>query len=78
MRRKVGTVLREELLWKAKRAAVREKKTLSFLLEEALQEYLARLEGRVPARGKSLVAETRGAFKLSKKLLEAVMAEESF
>lgn len=78
MKRKIGTVLKEELLWKAKRAAVREKKTLSLLLEEALQEHLARLEGRRAARGKSLVEETRGVFKVSKKLLEAVMAEESF
>lgn len=76
MKRKVGTVLEEELLWKAKRAAVRERKTLSLLLEEALQEHLSRLEGRRAARGKSLVEETRGVFKVSKKLLKAVLAEE--
>ena len=78
MKRKVGTVLEDELLWKAKRAAVREKKTLSLLFEEALREHLARLEGRVAARGKSLVQETRGILKVSKKLLDAVLAEEGF
>jgi len=78
VKRKVGTVLEDGLLWKAKRAAVREKKTLSLLLEEALREHLARLEGRVPARGKSLVKETRGILKVSKKLLDAVLAEEGF
>ncbi len=76
MKRKVGTVLEEELLSRAKRAAVRGKKTLSLLLEEALQEHLARLERRVPVRGKSLVEETRGVLKVRKKLLDAVLAEE--
>lgn len=78
MKRKVGTVLEEDLLWKAKRAAVREKKTLSLLLEEALQEHLTRLEVRGAARGKSLVEETRGAMKVRKELLKAVLAEEGF
>ncbi len=78
MKRKVGTVLEEELLWRAKRAAVRGKKTLSLLLEEALQEHLARLEARVPVRGKSLVKETRGVLKVNKKLLDAVLAEGGF
>ena len=78
MRRKIGTVLEEELLWRAKRAAVRGKKTLSLLLEEALQAHLARLEARVPVRGKSLVEETRGVLKVHKKLLDAVLAEGGF
>lgn len=76
MKRKVGTVLEEELLWRAKRAAVREKKTLSLLLEEALEAHLARLEGPGAGRRKSLVQETRGVFKVERKVLEAVMAEE--
>lgn len=76
MKRKVGTVLEEELLWRAKRAAVREKKTLSLLLEEALEAHLARLEGPGAGRRKGLVQETRGVFKVERRLLEAVMAEE--
>lgn len=75
-KRKVGTVLDEELLWRAKQAAVREKKTLSLLLEEALEAHLSRLEGSGAERRKGLVQETRGVFKVDKKLLEAVLAEE--
>lgn len=78
MKRKVGTVLEEELLWRAKRAAVREKKTLSLLLEEALEAHLARLEEPGAERRRSLVQETRGVFKVDRKLLKAVMAEEGF
>jgi len=78
MKRKVGTVLEEELLWRAKQAAVREKKTLSLLLEEALEAHLARLEGPGADRCRSLVQETRGVFTVNRKLLEAVMAEEGF
>lgn len=78
MKRKVGTVLEKELFSRAKRAAVREKKTLSLLLEEALREHLARLEGRASVRGKSLVEETRAVLKVHKKLLGAVLAEEGF
>ena len=75
VKRKVGTVLGEELLWKAKQAAARERKTLSLLLEEALREHLARLEGRTAAHAKGRVAETKGALKVSKKLLDAVLRE---
>lgn len=76
MKHKVGTVLEEELLWKAKQAAVRQKKTLSRLLEEALEEHLARLDRRGAARGKSLVEETKGVLKVRKGLLDAILAEE--
>lgn len=75
MKRKVGTVLGEDLLWKAKQAAAREKKTLSLLLEEALREHLARLEGRVAPAAKAHVQETKGALKVSKRLLDAVLRE---
>lgn len=43
MKRKVGTVLGEDLLWKAKQAAAREKKTLSFHLP-----FHGRLRGMYP------------------------------
>lgn len=78
VKRKVGTVLDEELLWRAKQTAVREKKTLSLLLEEALQEHLARLErgGRAGAKGR--VKKTAGVLKVHKKVLAAVLREPGF
>jgi len=75
VKRKVGTVLDEELLWKAKQTAAREKKTLSHVLEEALQEHLARLERGGPPGAKARVKETAGVLKVSKKVLAAVLRE---
>ena len=75
VKRKVGTVLEEELLWKAKQTAAREKKTLSHVLEEALQEHLARLERGGPPGAKARVKETAGVLKVSKKVLAAVLRE---
>ncbi len=75
MKRKVGTVLEEELLWKAKQAAAREKKTLSRVLEEALQEHLAHRERGEPPGGKARVEQTAGVLKVPKKVLTAVLQE---
>src|SRR5260370_31462665 len=75
VKRKVGTVLEEELLWKAKQTAAREKKTLSRVLEEALQEHLARLERGGPPGAKARVKETAGVLKVPKKVLAAVLQE---
>lgn len=76
MRKKVGTILPEELLVKARLLAVKEGKRLNQLLEEALREYLAKREERGSTR--SIVEETKGALKADEKLVAAILQEEPF
>ena len=75
MRKKVGTILPEELLVKARLLAVKEGKKLNQLLEEALKEYLKREE-----RGstRSIVEETKGALRADEKLVAEILQEEPF
>lgn len=78
MKRKIGTVMEERLLWRAKQVAAREKKPLSALLEEALDAHLVRL-GEAPGRRPGhVVEETRGALRVSRKTLGALLKEEGF
>ena len=74
MKKKVGTILDEELLWEAKKTAVREKKSLSHLLEDALKGYLAKSEK--DKRSKGIVQITRGIMKLRPRHLKEIMQEE--
>ncbi|MFN3476246.1 MAG: hypothetical protein ACK4Z6_01640 [Candidatus Methylomirabilales bacterium] len=76
MRKKVGTILPEELLVKARLLAVKEGKRLNQLLEEALREYLAKREERGSTR--SIVEETKGALKADEKLVAEILQEEPF
>jgi ElaB/YqjD/DUF883 family membrane-anchored ribosome-binding protein len=74
MKKKIGTVLDEELLWEAKKVAVQEKRSLSHLLEEALMAYLKRLgKGK---EGKGVVQKTRGIMKLAPEYMKEIMEEE--
>jgi hypothetical protein len=76
VKRKVGTVLDERLLRKAKQVAAREKKPLSVLLEEALDAHLVRLGERPAGRPGQVVEETAGALRIDKKRLTAILKEE--
>ena len=73
MRQKVGTVLDEELLKKAKVRASQEGKALNELFEAALQTYLSRHGG---TSGRRLVDESWGVFRVTpKELREALKGE---
>lgn len=74
MKKKVGTILDEELLWEAKKTAIREKKSLSHLLEDALKGYLKKSEK--DKRSKGIVKRTRGIMKLRPRDLKIIMEEE--
>lgn len=74
MRKKLGTVIDEEVLRQAKVAAAAEGVTLSALLESALKEHLER---RPQAASESVVASTRGVMAADLSLLRAIMEEES-
>ncbi|MCR4392234.1 MAG: hypothetical protein NUV94_05540 [Candidatus Acetothermia bacterium] len=70
MRKKVGTVIDEELLRQAKLVAARDNLRLSQLIEDALRQYLQR---KGPA---AQVDRSRGALRAPPELVRTVMEEE--
>lgn len=74
MKKKIGTVLDEELLWEAKKVAVLKKRSFSHLLEEALRSYLEKI--KKAKKGTGIVRRTRGIMKLAPKYLKEIMEEE--
>ncbi len=71
MKKKLGIALEEELITELKVLAAREDKTLSWLIEEALRQYLKRKRGGV-------VRKTKGALKASPQVVQAVLEKEEF
>lgn len=76
MKKKIGTLLDEELFFEAKKVALSEKKPLSRLLEDALKIYLLTVEIDKGKYRENIVQDTRGVMRVSKKVLKAVMEEE--
>jgi hypothetical protein len=70
MRRKIGTLLDERLLKRAKERAAREGKALNEILEAAIEAYLARPPVRSSQR---LVDEGWGAFRVPRHQLTAAL-----
>ncbi len=73
MKKKIGTVMEERLLWEAKKTALEKKEQLSQIFEEALSEYLEKRK-RDKAT-KRIVASTKGIIKLSPDRLKEIMKE---
>ena len=76
MKKKIGTVLDEGLLLRAKQVALTERQALSQLLENALRMYLESLENNKNGRRRDVVETSRGSMKISKEELKAIMEEE--
>jgi hypothetical protein len=74
LRRKIGTIVEEDLIFKAKEVALAQKKPLNLLIEEALKTYFQNLEE--PKQRKNLVESTKGIMKISKGTLKKIMEEE--
>jgi len=73
MRRKVGTLLDDRLLERAKGRAAREGKALNELLEAALEAYLARGGTRSRRR---VVDEAWGAFRVTRRQLSEALKHD--
>lgn len=71
MKKKIGTVLDEELFLKAKQVALIQKKSLSRLFEDALRSYLSNFQKR------EVVETTKGNMKISPETLRVIMEEKS-
>lgn len=76
MKKKVGTIIDEELMFKAKQIALSQRQSLSQLLEDALRIYLLTVEKRKTKKGKEISERTRGAMKVSPSVLKVIMEEE--
>jgi hypothetical protein len=77
MKIKVGTVLDEKILYRAKKTALDEKISISRFLEDALTSYLNERDKGSRAKGKRNIARsTHGIMKLRPSALKAVMEEE--
>ncbi len=73
MKKKIGTVMEERLLWEAKKAALEKKMQLSRIFEEAVSEYLEKRKKDKSRKG--IVPKTRGIIKLSPDQLKEIMNE---
>ena len=73
MRRKIGTVLDERLVLKAKAVAARQGKPLNQIIEEALRHYLAHRGGE---EDRSLVMESAGTYRITPEALKQVLEED--
>ncbi|MEW6409538.1 MAG: hypothetical protein AB1488_05435 [Nitrospirota bacterium] len=76
MKKKLGTILDEELVFKAKQVALSQEQSLSKILEDALKMYLLTIDRKKVERKKDISQSTYGAMSVSKTVLKAVMKEE--
>ena len=71
MKKKLGTTLEEKVITELKILAAKEDKKLSWLIEEALRQYLKRKQGGV-------VRKTKGTLKASRQVVQAILEEDEF
>lgn len=76
MKKKIGTMLDEDLIFRAKQVAVSQRQALSQLLENALRMYLESIEKKPDAARKEVSEMTRGAMSISPVALKAIMEEK--
>lgn len=73
MKKKIGTILDEDLVLEAKRRALSENRSLNQLFEEALRRYLDSFRKK-----DSVSKSSKGSMHVSVDVLKQIMAEESF
>jgi len=71
MKKKLGTALEEDVITELKILAAKEDKKLSWLIEEALRQYLKRKQGGV-------VRKTQGTLRTSPQVVQAILEEDEF
>jgi hypothetical protein len=73
MKKKIGTILDEDILYDAKHMALLQKKTLSEFLEDAIRTYLS-----LQKKQHYISDETKGKMPISSESLTKVMEDESY
>ena len=76
MKKKIGTMLDEDLIFRAKQLALSQRQPLNQLLENALKMYLDSIEKKKNAGRHDVSEMTRGAMNISPEALKAIMEEE--
>lgn len=76
MKKKIGTILDEDLIYRAKQVALSEQQALNQLFENALKMYLNLLEKKKDTGRNNISEETRGVMNISPDVLKAIMEEE--
>ena len=73
MKKKIGTILNEDILFAAKHMALLQKKTLSEVFEDAIRTYLGMQKENL-----NISAETKGVMRISPDALKKVMEDETY
>ncbi len=73
MKKKIGTMLDEDLIFRAKQLALSQRQALNQLLENALKMYLDSIEKKKNAGRNDVCEMTRGAMNISPAALKAIM-----
>ncbi len=76
MKKKIGTMLDEDLIFRAKQVALSERQALNQLLENALRMYLDSIEKKKNAGRRDVAEMTRGSMNISRVALKAIREEE--
>jgi DNA topoisomerase VI subunit A len=73
MKKKIGTILDEDIFFAAKHMALLQKKTLSEFLEDAIRTYLGMQKENL-----NISDETKGVMHISPDALKKVMEDETY
>ncbi len=73
MKKKIGTILDEDILFAAKHMALLQKKTLSEFFEDAIRTYLG-----MQKKNLNISDETKGVMRISPDALKKVMEDETY
>ena len=73
MKKKIGTILDEDILFAAKHMALLQKKTLSEFLEDAIRIYLGMQKGNL-----NVSEETKGTMRIPADSLKKVMEDDAY
>lgn len=76
MKKKIGTILDEKLIFKAKQLALSQNQSLSQLFENALKMYLLTVEINKEKREGSITENTHGIMLVDRSVLKDIMEEE--
>ena len=75
MKKKIGTMLDEELILEAKKAALSERQALSHFLSNALRDYLHALNKKKNAVYANACGRTKGVMSVPLDILRTIMEE---
>ena len=76
MKKKIGTLMEEGLIYKAKRVALSQNRPLNAVLEEALSHFLQNETEKV--KEKHIALSSQGVMRLPKNILKKIMEEEGY